>query len=179
MTRQFMVGLALVASLASAEAFAHEPGAHVHGVAILQVAVDGSTVQLGLDTPLDNLLGFEHAPRTGKEKQAVQAMADMLRHPEKLFIPTPAAQCTPGTVQLDAPVLNLGKAEHNAGEEDGDHADLEAAITFDCRVPSALKGFEVRLFDPFPRIRRLNAQVVGPRGQSAARLTTNQRLLSW
>lgn len=36
--------------------------AHQHGVAILEVAVDGGTLRLRLESPLNNLAGFEHAP---------------------------------------------------------------------------------------------------------------------
>src|SRR5690606_12673416 len=43
---------------------AHDNKAHVHGSAVLQVVMDGETVELALQSPLNNLLGFEHAPRT-------------------------------------------------------------------------------------------------------------------
>lgn len=178
MTKHRVWWAVVAALLAGGQVLAHEPGAHVHGNATLQIAVDGSTVQLDLDTPLDNLLGFEHAPRSSKEKQAAQAMAATLRHPEALFVLTPAAQCTPGSVQLTAPVLNLGTPEADTAK-DGDHAELEAVISFNCRVPSALKDIEVKLFDAFPGIRQLHTQLAGPRGQAAAKLTTNQRRLSW
>jgi hypothetical protein len=178
MTKHWVWCAVAAALLAGGQVLAHEPGAHVHGNATLQIAVDGPTVQLDLDSPLDNLLGFEHAPRSSKEKQAAQAMADTLRRPAALFILTPAAQCTPASVQLTAPVLNLGTPEAGAAQ-DGDHADLEAGFAFNCRVPSALKDIEVKLFDAFPGIHRLDTQVAGPRGQAAAKLTTKQRRLSW
>ena len=59
---------------AMSPAMAHEPGPHVHGVASLQVAVDGNTLTLNLESPLDNVLGFEHAPRSEKQKAAVRSM---------------------------------------------------------------------------------------------------------
>ena len=48
-------------------ATAHELGAHVHGIATLQVAVDEKTMTLDFSSPLDNLLGFEHIT---KQRQA-------------------------------------------------------------------------------------------------------------
>ena len=43
-------------------ATADEHGAHVHGAAKLQVAIDGSVVTLMLESPMDSLV---MAPRTG------------------------------------------------------------------------------------------------------------------
>jgi hypothetical protein len=86
-------------------ALAGKAGAHVHGTASLQVAIDGQTLTLNLETPLENLLGFEHAPRTDKQKAAVRAMSERLNQPGELFSPSPAAQCTSVSVALDSPVL--------------------------------------------------------------------------
>ena len=41
---------------------AHCAPAHVHGVARIDLAVDGDQLTLSLEMPLDNLVGFEHAP---------------------------------------------------------------------------------------------------------------------
>jgi hypothetical protein len=37
----------------------------------------------------------------------------------------------------------------------------------------------VGLFQHFPKLRRLDVQVAGPRGQSAARLSPQQKRLAW
>jgi hypothetical protein len=182
MKNPWLFSLTLAATLSGGNVFAAEPGAHVHGGALLQVVHIGNTVTINLESPLDNLLGFEHAPRTDKQKQKAQAMADLLRQPEALFVLTPAAQCKPSPVQLTAPVLNLGVAEKNAQSKnkarDG-HAELEAELIFTCGTPAALKDLEVKLFDAFRGIRQLDAQLVGPRGQSAAKLTSKKRRLAW
>ena len=155
-----------------ASASAHEPGAHVHGVAKLQVAVDGNTLTLSLESPLDNLLGFEHLPRSEKQKAAVRNMAERLNQAGKIFLPTPAAQCATVSVKLESPVL-----EH-ATSGDG-HNDLDGDFVFRCERPDALRGLEVRLFEAFPNLRRLDVQVATPRGQVAARLAPGQRRIDW
>ena len=50
-------------------------------------------VQINLNSPLDNLLGFERAPRNEKERQTVRTVASKLHQADNLFIFTPAAQC--------------------------------------------------------------------------------------
>lgn len=155
-------------------ATAHEPGAHVHGIAKLQVAVDGNILTLGFESPLDNLLGFEHMPRNDKQKAAVRAMAERLNKPETLFLPTLAARCVPVSAKLESPVLEPEKKTGGDG-----HADLDADFVFKCAQPGELRGMEVKLFDAFANLRRLDVQVAGARGQAAVRLTPAQRQISW
>lgn len=163
-----------LACLLPLPALAHEPGAHVHGVAKLEVAVDAGTLTLSLESPLDNLLGFEHRPRNDREKAAVGAMADRLKAAAALFAPTPAAQCKIASVKLDSPVLEVAKPSAGDG-----HADLDAEFVFHCARPEALRDLEVWLFRDFPQLRRLDVQVAGPRGQTATRLTPGQRRIAW
>lgn len=163
----------------AAPAFAahdHDHHAHVHGVAKLEVAVDGSRIDLHLESPLEALLGFEHAPRTEKEKAAVARMHTTLKQAERLFVPTAAAGCRLVSVQVEAAVLEAGHKGHDHHDE---HGDLDADFHFTCAQPGKLTGMEVRLADAFPRMRRVDAQVVSGRGQSATRLTAKMRFLSW
>lgn len=177
--------------------------AHVHGNANLQITIDGSVLTLMLSTPLENVVGFEHSPRTDSQKAAAQALGERLTRPDALFIPSRQARCTPTASVVNAPVLGMngviegrvekqpaaqaGKAAqrgHSHGakksEPGGDgHAELLAQFTYKCEQPAALKGLEVRLFDAFRGVRRIDAQVAGPAGQKAARLSSSQRLVSW
>jgi hypothetical protein len=48
---------------------AHAGGkAHVHGVATLDIAVEARKITVQLESPLDNLLGYERTPRTDAER---------------------------------------------------------------------------------------------------------------
>jgi len=186
-----LLALLLVALLA-APAFAHK--AHVHGIAKLDVAIDGEQVRLRLESPLYDLIGFERAPRNERERAAVRDMASKLRQGERLFVPTGAARCRLVEVVLASPVLEpalLGEAgaaapaaprppspEQKQDHDEG-HADLVAQYRFQCERPGVLTGMEVRLSEQFKGIRRVDAQVVAPGKQSAARLTSRSRALSW
>ena len=155
-------------------ALAGKSAAHVHGVASLQVATDGGTLTLQFETPLANLLGFEHAPRSEKQKQAVRLMADRLRQAGAVFTPSPAARCSAISVELESPLL-----QPSPQSGDDAHADLAGSFVFRCQDPAALRDLEVGLFASFPRLQRIDVQVAGPRGQSAARLSPQQRRVSW
>lgn len=155
-------------------AHAHEPGAHVHGVASLQVAVDGNTLTLDFSGPLDNLLGFEHVPRTAKQKAAVNNMAEQLRKTAQLFAPSAAAQCTSVSVKLESIVLDPKRKDEGDG-----HADIDGEYVFHCAHPQQLHDLELKLFDSFPNLHQMNVQVAGPHGQTGAKLSSAQRRLSW
>ena len=174
--------LALLALSPLAVGGEHDHHAHVHGAAKLEAAVEGGRIDLHLESPLEALLGFERAPRTDKERAAVARMHQSLRQAEKLFAPTAAAGCKLVSVQVAAPVLESGHPEHHhkgKPDEQVEHADLDADYRFSCAQPDKLTGMEVRLVEAFPGMRRIDAQVVGGKGQSAARLTARMRFLSW
>ena len=179
------VASAFATSLASAflvlalptMASAHEPGAHVHGVAELRVSIDGGELEIALESPLDNMLGFEHAPRTDEQRAAVRTMAAKLRQAQTLFTPTAGAQCALASVQLASAALPadlLGEpkpAAPDAAQDEDGHADLDATFSWRCTAPEQLKGMDVGLIQAFPGVRKLNVQVVGPKGQSATMLS--------
>lgn len=163
---------AAFATILSMHVNADEHKAHVHGNARLDVAVDGNMLLLHLESPLYGVLGFEHAPGNAKERAAVVEMRKKLANAGKLFAPTAAAQCALASAQVEAPTLDANVAP-------GAHGDLDADFVFACARPENLRGMEVALFEAFPKIRRIDAQVVSGAGQSAARLNATKRGLSW
>jgi hypothetical protein len=141
---------------------------HQHGTATLDIAVDAGRVSIVLDTPLDNLLGFERAPRTEAERQQAAAAVALLRDAGRLFRIDPAAGCTLAQVELDSAALKLG-AEGPATPREG-HADLEGRFDFDCRQGDRAAYVEIGLFEAFRNLRRLELQLVTPKGQTKASL---------
>jgi len=176
--------IALLGSAAfmTQSALAHEPGAHVHGVATLEVALDGKVLTIDLSSPLDNLIGFEHQPQNDRQKMLVKAMADRLNKSDKLFIPTASASCTLQNTVLSSPVLDKPKEAKPQATTDVDearHADLDGEFVFTCEHPENLHDIEVRLFSPFPNLHILNVAVATVKGQAAAKLTADNRRVSW
>jgi len=177
MSRKYYWCAALVALMGNLPiASAHELGAHVHGLATLQIAVDEKTMTLDFSSPLDNLLGFEHVARDAKQKAAVQNMADRLNKAEQLFIPTADAQCTLQSVKLDSLVL---EAKSKPDKEEDGHADLDGEFVFACKQPGKLHELEVKLFDAFPNLHQLKVEVATLKKQAAAKLTPQQRRVNW
>jgi len=179
--------LSMMLAFAPSAVFGHEEhGAHVHGQARMEVAVEGEGFSVHLESPLHDLVGFEHAPRTAKERAAVKAAVAQLRQPVQLILATTAARCQPDKTYLSSPVIQpamLGETattspDGKAPDNDG-HAELAADFTFHCADQKALRGIEFNLFKGFPSLRRINVQIAGPKGQSARTLTPASRQLDW
>ena len=142
---------------------------HEHGALKLDVAIEGNKLTITMEAPLDNLLGFERAPRTDTERKAAADVLAQLRSAHQsalLFVMDAAAQCTPGKPQVQAPQLEPG-ARPAAKEA---HADLDASFEFTCAKPDELRTLDVGLFDAFKRTQRIDVQVAGPKGQSKVTL---------
>jgi hypothetical protein len=185
MSRKYFLFAAIAALTGNSPiVVAHELGAHVHGVATLQIAVDEKTMTLEFSGPLDNLLGFEHVARTAKQKAAVLKMAADLNKPEQFFIPTAEAQCTLQSVKLESLVLEPKAAQDKKEktqphEEERGHADIDGEFVFACKQIGKLHDLEVKLFDAYPNLHQLKVEVATLKKQSSAMLTTEQRRASW
>ena len=148
---------------------------HQHGVAKLDVAYHKGALSVELEAPLDVLLGFERAPRTDAERKSVEQLTARLNTSETLFRIDPSAQCARTSVELSSAVLKLGKPNTGWQFEEG-HAELIASFRYDCKGTSPA-WIDLGLFEQFPRLNRLQAQVVSGKRPAKSLLTrTSQRL---
>jgi hypothetical protein len=141
--------------------------AHQHGVARLDIGADPGQIVIALESPLDNLLGFERAPRTDAERKVAAKAIAKLKDGAALFRIDPAAACSLSSVELNSVPLKLGTAAP-AGKDEG-HGDLDAEYTFNCTGTPA-GHVEIALFDAFPRLQRLQVQAATAKGQASQTL---------
>jgi Protein of unknown function (DUF2796) len=170
------MAMACVVALASGmalPAFAqkgHAHGkAHVHGKAEAQVTVEGQALSVHLDIPLDNLLGFERAPRTEAERQAAAKVLKDLRDAATWLKPDPAAACTLAAAEVKAEVLEAAPTKAA-----GEHAELSALVRYTCQQPKQLRVLSIGLMAAYPRMQRIEVQVAGDAGQSRVTLKRPQ-----
>jgi len=157
-------------------ASAQAPSAHVHGQVKLDVVIDGPTIVIALDSPLDNFVGFERAPRTDAEKKTADDAIAQLRAADQLFKIDPAANCKLGPVTLRSAALGLGKGDEGAAEG---HADLDGTFAFNCTNTTAAKFIDVDLFNAFKGTRQIEAQIAAPQGQFKRSLKRPATRLAW
>jgi hypothetical protein len=134
--------------------------AHVHGIAKLDIAVEATKITVQLESPLDNLLGYERAPRTDAERKQADALVARLKAAGSMFRIDPAAQCTPGKVELASSALQLGLPDPS----EAGHADIDGTLEFNCTDAARATFIDVGLFE-FKRMQQIEIQVAAPKGQ--------------
>lgn len=155
-------------------------GAHEHGVASLNAALDGNLLELQLESPAMNLVGFEHAAKSDADKAKVASARKHLEQPQALFALPIEAKCALQESELESPLFGDAEhAEHEHGDEHG-HSDIDASYHFTCANAEALKTLELgSFFGTFPGTEKLEVQLIGPSGQQGAELTPSNLRLSF
>ncbi|EXF43018.1 putative zinc-binding protein [Pseudomonas sp. BAY1663] len=167
-------------------------GAHEHGAARLNAALDGDRLELEFDSPAINLLGFEHAPASDADEARIAHARAQLERPHGLFGLPPAADCTVSEQRFEGELLGASHAgyqrqdrhdhdhDHDeaATQQHTGHSDIEAYYQFSCSNPEALQALELRgLFESFPGTEKIQVQLIGPNGQQGAELTPDRSQL--
>ena len=162
----------------------HAGSPHVHGVGQLDVAFETGELQIELRSPAADVVGFEHAPRTPEQRAALEQAMDRLEQGADLFALPPAADCRLAQAQARSPHGSDAEGQghddhhdhgHDHGHHDGGHSEIEALYRFRCAA--APRWVDVRLFEAFPGMQRLNVQVITERRQGAATLDPGSRRL--
>lgn len=172
--------------------------AHVHGVAHINVALEGNELYIEFTSPAANIVGFEHHPRTKKEKNAVNDAIGTLKAGEKLFaLPRGAgARLMKSDVETeienDSGHESKEAHEHEHGEiseekehdghhhenhkedEHGQHSEFKAVYRFACKNPDKLTHIKVMLFRAFKGIEHIEVQILTRTKQTAMELTSKK-----
>ena len=177
----------VVAHAADEHDHEHESlGAHEHGVGRLNAALDGQTLELELESPAMNLMGFEHVATTDADKAKVAAVRAQLEKPLVLFNLPKAAGCVIATQELESPLFGDkpdadDDHDHDAKDEHHhDHSDIQAHYQFSCSSPGALKTLDLaNIFNTFPATRKIQVQLIGPSGQQGVEVTAKSDALKF
>ena len=150
-------------------------GAHEHGVAKLNAVLDGNTLELELDSPAMNLVGFEHAANSDADKAKVAAVRQQLEQPLKLFGLPAAAGCKEDQQELESPLFgDAPKADDDGDdhEHSHQHSDIGAHYQLTCANPDKLTQVDLApLFKAFPATQKITVQLIGPNGQKGVETT--------
>ena len=127
LTASLLTPLALVAPWVSAdEKQEHEHDhekrqhdAHVHGIAALNLVLEGQEVHIEFDSPAANLVGFEHAPSSEADHAALDKAVATLKDGDRLFKFNADAGCQMEKVNVASQLLD---------EEHEGHADEKPGL---------------------------------------------------
>lgn len=162
--------------------------AHEHGVGRLNAALDGQTLELELESPAMNLVGFEHAATTDADKAKVATVRAQLEKPLVLFNLPKAAGCVIATQELESPLFGDKPDADDHDEEDAkdghehhhDHSEIHAHYQFSCSAPGALKTLDLaNIFNTFPATQKIQVQLISPSGQQGVEVTAKAAALKF
>lgn len=137
-----------------------EHGAHEHGIASLDVTVDGNKVDIDLHSPAVNIIGFEHSARTAADKARQQAGLDRIRkNLSVLFQFDPSRGC-----KIKIKDLKIETEQHadHPGEKTGEHSELDGEFEVTCAkspAGSKLKFAFTKIFRDF-NLTKIRVQVM-------------------
>ena len=111
MTNRTTVGaMALMVGLGVDAAETHDT--HEHGHAVLKLAQEGTEVVVHFESPLESIVGFEHAPANDAHRAALEEAMELLAVSENI-LRLPAGCRSTGEPVVDIP--------HVADDRDDDH----------------------------------------------------------
>ena len=157
-------------------------GAHEHGVAKLNAVLDGNTLELELDSPAMNLVGFEHAASTDADKAKVAAVRQQLEQPLKLFGLAAAAGCKEDAQELESPLFGDAVKDDDGDEHEHTHphSDIGAHYQLNCSAPEKLTQLDLApLFKAFPATQKINVQLIGPNGQKGVETSPAKAMVAF
>lgn len=204
-TRPFVaLGYLLAAcTLSTATYAADNPGAHEHGHARLQIAVENSSIDLMFTSPAFNLAGFEHEARTDEEKQRLAEINQWLNTTP--LVNTGAANCrvTAAAVELGGDMEEEHGHEgdhhddhhdedhhghddhdehhgddhhdHDEQHEEATHREYDVSQQLVCEGTGASREFTSALMEEFDNLEELTVEWVNQSGQGSALLTPSNR----
>lgn len=127
---KLVIGLVAAATTFSTHSSAQterDLGSHEHGSAVLNIAIEDSLVFLELESPWNNIVGFEHMPSTDKQQGLVDNALALLNQPKLLFSFS-GSDCIAKDVDIES-AMGAASDEHHDDdhkEEHDDHHDEDA-----------------------------------------------------
>jgi hypothetical protein len=149
-------------------------------VASLNVTLDGQTLEIQLESPAMNLVGFEHEAKSDADKAKVATARKHLEQPQALFALPIEAKCALQESDLNSPLFGGHEHEEHEHADEHGHSDIDASYRFACANAEALQTLELgSFFGTFPGTEKLEVQLIGPSGQQGAELTPKSSRLSF
>lgn len=103
----------------------HAP--HEHGAANLTIAIDANMMEINMESPADNIFGFEYVPSSDEDKKTVKDAVTKLKAANTLFSIPDAAKCHLDQVNVSSAMLEKKhmEADNKKHDDEHEHADKD------------------------------------------------------
>lgn len=168
-----LVLLGLGTALQADAAFAQrrELGVHQHGRGTLNIAIEGGRVTMELEAPAADIVGFEDAARTKKQKLAVEKAKGQLAAPLSVFVLPAGAGCKAGEAKIEIEGSADDRAKGTPSKDDHGHSEFRVQYALECASPAGLVSIDFAYFKLFPGAQALDVNVITSKGQTKFEVT--------
>jgi len=117
--------LLAVSSVSYAEGEKVQHGAHVHGVADMNIVWDKKDLNIELKSPSYNIIGFGHKPTNHEQEETIEKAEKKLNSPNELF-GFVGPSCKLVKTKIESPFEDHNDKDEHAKHEDKDEHDEHA-----------------------------------------------------
>lgn len=152
--------------------------AHLHGTAQLTLALEGDVLEISLESPAANIVGFEHKATSEKDIKAIEKARVSLESPG-LFLFS-GSDCSLKQAKVDMSSVIEQGSQHNHDHDDKDHdrhSEITANYSYECFKGEKLETLSVDLISLFPAIETLEVMWLTDSQQGAIELTAKSNLI--
>ena len=173
-----LVGLTIGASCAVAlTAEKRHFDAHVHGMAEINIAVEGNKADVEFRAPAENIMGFEHEAKSESDKKKRDAALRTLQTKmSQMVLFDPKLSCQFSDAKTAVVEEKEGKTAQEPKDQKkaGEHREVRATWSVACDKPLAGSRVTFGVTKVFPEIHEINIQVLSDTKQSGATIKKDQ-----
>ena len=165
--------VAFSATLAAAETV-RQLGPHQHGHGTLNLAVEGQSLQMEMEVPGADIVGFEHEAKTAEDQAKIETAKETLAQPLALFTLPNAAGCKVTSAKIavaaesesdhDAHDHELGH-DADSNEHEAEHSAFHAEYALSCANVAAITTIAFPYFKTFPNSDELAVTLITEKSQ--------------
>ena len=163
---------------------------HEHGAANLKMVMEGRKLQLEFEVPSESLIGFEHFPKSQRNRENFSDAIKILSDPSRLFSMSSKAECLLVGMSISQSLFS-NKEEHGHDESEEEHghnetekseihSEFKSNYYWNCQHLDEIDSIGTQLMSFFPRIEEIRVNWISNYGQGSLELESkDDRIKGW
>lgn len=178
----------LLSSNLNGQAAHHDHGplhqdTHLHGHVELRVALENTSLELYLESPSVNIVGFEHRAASVQQIQAAEDAKSILESPAEIFSFSDG-NCSLSQSNVNFAAILKATENHQSGADGNkdtahqvDHSEITASYKYNCQRGGELDVIRLKLVEHFPGIEKIKVIWLTDTEQGTVELTPKTSLI--
>ncbi|WP_186645054.1 ZrgA family zinc uptake protein [Fluviispira vulneris] len=165
-------------ALISEQAYAH--GAHEHGTAKIDIALQDTDGSIFIKVPSESIYGFEHEAKSEADKKKVKEANNILRKNILEIVRfDPSLGCTATEDKItpfisDSEEENEHEHENSSEKKHGEHGDFQAEFKIKCKQTAIGSKIQFAFTTYFPKVQKIIVQLNSDKLQTSVTVSKNK-----